>query len=225
MSVRFGDFLFDGPARELRRGEAPVALSPKALQLLEALLEACPRALSRQELQDRLWPDSHVTHTSLPRVVNELRQALGDDPRKPRYVRTVHGYGYAFRVQALAADDAPHPREGEAGSMPLVPFNLLWGGRQIPLTEGDTVIGRDPDCAIRIDSPKVSRQHARIRVRGDSATLEDLGSKNGTTIGSRPVEGVTPLSDGDEIVIGPAQLLFWATGTGSTETAGHDKDP
>jgi pSer/pThr/pTyr-binding forkhead associated (FHA) protein len=56
-------------------------------------------------------------------------------------------------------------------------------------------------------------------VRGTSATIEDLGSKNGTKIGSRAVEGVTPLSDGDEIVIGPAELLFWATGAGPTETA------
>jgi DNA-binding winged helix-turn-helix (wHTH) protein len=227
MTVRFGDLLFDEEARELRRGGATVALSPKAFQLLEALLEACPRVLSRPELQDRLWPDTHVTHTSLPRVVNELRQALGDDPKEPRYVRTVHGYGYAFKAQALGSDDSPQPGEGEAGSgraAPLVPFNLLWGGRQIALVEGDTVIGRDPDCGVRIDSPKVSRRHARIRVQGLSATIEDLGSKNGTKIGSRPVEEVTPLSDGDEIVIGPATLLFWATGGGSTETAVHDED-
>jgi len=227
MTVRFGDFSFDGRARELCRGAQTVALSPKAFELLEALLEVCPRVLSRPELQDRLWPDTHVTHTSLPRVVNELRQALGDDPKEPRYVRTVHGYGYAFKAQALSPDDHPASGEGGVGSretMPLVPFNLLWGGRQIPLAEGDAVIGRDPDCAVRIDSPKVSRRHARIRVRGATATIEDLGSKNGTKIGARPVEGVTSLSDGDEIVIGPAQLLFWATGAGSTETAAHAKD-
>lgn len=101
MTVRFGDFFYDERAWELRRGAETVTVSPKAFQLLAALLEVCPRALSRQELQNRLWPDTHVTHTSLPRVVNELRQALGDDPREPRYVRTVHGHGYAFKNQAL----------------------------------------------------------------------------------------------------------------------------
>lgn len=219
MALAFGEFVFDAEARELRRGAETVALSPKALQLLAALAEACPRALSRQELQDRLWPEAHVTHTSLPRVVNELRQALGDDSKEPRHVRTVHGYGYAFK----ATTGRPVASEGTVASdlaaAPLVPFSLLWGGRQIPLAEGETLIGRDPECTVRIDSPKVSRRHARIRVRGTSATIEDLGSKNGTKIGSSPAEGEVPLADGDEIRIGPAELLFWASGPGSTESA------
>jgi DNA-binding winged helix-turn-helix (wHTH) protein len=225
MAVRFGHFLFDRGARELRRGTKGVALSPKAFQLLDALLEVCPRALSHQELHDRIWPDVHVTHTSLPRVVNELRQALGEEPREPRYVRTVHGYGYAFNAKAVATEDRRRttgagPDLGKAPS--LVTFSLVWGGRQIPLAEGETVIGRDPKCTVRIDSARVSRRHARISVGGASATIEDLGSKNGTRIGSRPVEGVIPLSDGDVIVIGPAALVFWAKGEGSTETAQPD---
>ena len=89
MTIRFEEFLFDDDARELRRGAETVALSPKAFQLLGLLLEACPRALSRSELRDALWPDTHVTHTSLPRVVNELRGALGDDPKTPRFVRGI----------------------------------------------------------------------------------------------------------------------------------------
>jgi pSer/pThr/pTyr-binding forkhead associated (FHA) protein len=99
-----------------------------------------------------------------------------------------------------------------------VPFSLLWGGRQIPLPEGDTVIGRDPGCDVRIDSPRVSRRHARITVRGREATIEDLASKNGTRVRSKSVEGEVVLSDGDEIVVGPAEMLFLASGDGSTET-------
>jgi len=225
MAVRFGHFLFDRGARELRQGTEGVALSPKAFQLLDALLEVRPRALSRQELHDRIWPDVHVTYTSLPRVVNELRHALEDDPKEPRYVRTVHGYGYAFNAKAVATEDRRR-RTGagpdSAEALSLVPFSLVWGGRQIPLAEGEAVIGRDPECTVRIDSARVSRRHARIRVGGAAATIEDLGSKNGTRIGSVPVEGVMALSDGDAIVIGPATLLFWAKGKGSTETAKHD---
>jgi DNA-binding winged helix-turn-helix (wHTH) protein len=215
--IGFGEFVYDGEAREVRRGAEPVELSPKAFQLLALLLEARPRALSKQELHDQLWPQTHVTHTSLPRVVNELRQAIGDDPKDPRYVRTVHSYGYAFKADAEAREEAGSPKAAS-----LVPFSLLWGGRQIPLPEGETVIGRDTDCTVRVDSPKVSRHHARIRVRGSTATLEDLGSKNGTRVGTRDVEGEVPLADGDEIEIGPARLLFWASGTGSTETAARD---
>jgi DNA-binding winged helix-turn-helix (wHTH) protein len=217
MRVGFGDFLFDGEAHELRRGAEAVGLSPKAFQLLALLLGACPRALSKQELHDHLWPEAHVTHTSLPRVVNELRRAIGDDPKEPRYVRTVHSYGYAFKADAEVTREAGTPGAGAP-----VPFSLLWGGRQISLPEGETVIGRDPGCTVRIDSPKVSRQHARIRVTRAGATIEDLGSKNGTRLQAREVEGEVPLTDGDEIEIGPAQLLFWASGAGSTETEARD---
>jgi DNA-binding winged helix-turn-helix (wHTH) protein len=204
--LRFGGFVFDGDAREVRRGEQTVALSPKALQLLGLLLEARPRALSQQELRDALWPHTHVTHTSLPRVVTELRTALGDDAKAPRFVRTVHGFGYAFK----AGSDAPDSS--------LVPFNLLWSGRQIPLPVGETVIGRDLGCDLRIDSPRVSRRHARIRVSASGASIEDLGSKNGTTVRGEPIEFEVPLRDGDEIMVGPAELLFLVREDGSTQT-------
>ena len=214
MRVGFGEFLFDGEARELRRGGQAVSLSPKAFQLLGLLLEARPRALSKQELHDHLWPKTHVTHTSLPRVVNELRRATGGGAKEPRWVRTIHGYGYAFRTHTEASEGTD-PLEADS----LVPFSLLWGGRLIPLAAGETVIGRAHDCAVRIDSPTVSRHHARIRVRGSGATLEDLGSRNGTRVRSRLVEGEVPLAGGDEIEIGPARLLLLASGAGSTATA------
>jgi len=204
--LRFGGFVFDGEAREVRRGAQTLGLSPKAFQLLGLLLEARPRALSQQDLHDALWPDTHVTHTSLPRVVNELRAGLGDDPKAPRFVRTVHGFGYAFKAESEAPDSAP------------APFSLLWSGGQLPLRVGEMVVGRDPDCDLRIDSPRVSRHHARIRVSGSGASIEDLGSKNGTTVRGERIEGEVALRDGDEIGVGPAELLFQAGVDGSTET-------
>ena len=83
---------------------------------------------------------------------------------------------------------------------------------------GENLVGRDPECALTIPSGLVSRQHARILVAGERATLQDLGSKNGTLLGGRRVEGETPLADGDEIRIGPALLVFCAPGAGSTRT-------
>ncbi|MGZ8828936.1 MAG: FHA domain-containing protein [Thermoanaerobaculia bacterium] len=56
---------------------------------------------------------------------------------------------------------------------PASPWSLLWKGREIPLQEGDNVLGRDPDSMISLDDPSVSRQHARIRVAQQKATLED----------------------------------------------------
>ena len=86
-------------------------------------------------------------------------------------------------------------------------------GEWIPLPYVDEVAAEK-----LFDSPRVSRRHARIVVRADTATIEDLGSKNGTTVGSERVVGETELVDGDEIRIGPAELLFLASGEGSTET-------
>lgn len=210
MRVRFGEFVLDGAARELSRGGRRVELSPKAFQLLEALLAERPRALSRAELNDRLWPGTAVGYTSLAGVVAELRRALDDDRHEPRFLRTVHRFGYAFCGEASGEPPGTRASYGCA---------LSWDGREIGLVEGENVIGRDEECALRIDSPRVSRRHACIRVRGGGASLEDLGSKNGTFLRGRRLTGTAVLEDGDEIGIGGARLTFRAAyGPGSTLT-------
>src|SRR4029453_12683657 len=97
MQVSFGDFVLDLDSRELCRGRQPVRLSPKALQLLEILVTNRPRALSKGDLQDRLWPDTFVVEKNLANLVSEVRQALGENPSDARFIRTVSRYGYAFR--------------------------------------------------------------------------------------------------------------------------------
>jgi hypothetical protein len=206
--LRFDGFTFDGPARQLLREGQPVRLSPKAFDLLAALLAARPRALSRDELMGALWPDTFVSRTSVAQLVGELRTALGDDAQQPRFVRTVQRFGYAWAGGERATPAAA------AG------FRLLWGTSEIPLREGENLIGRAVGSAVRIASPRVSREHARITVTGARAELEDLRSRNGTFLGQRRVTAPVPLSDGDQIVIGPAVLTFvsLAAAAGPTET-------
>jgi pSer/pThr/pTyr-binding forkhead associated (FHA) protein len=85
--------------------------------------------------------------------------------------------------------------------------------------EGEQTIGRDADTGVRLESPRVSRRHARVVVRGARATLEDLGSKNGTFIGGERLDGPRELTPGDTIRIGPFLLVFAVSGAGdSTET-------
>src|SRR5262245_37859484 len=100
MRVSFGDFLLDSDSRELHRGSEPVRLSPKALQLLQILVTERPKALSKAELQDRLWPDTFVVEKNLANLISEIREALGEDRLNPRFIRTVPRYGYAFRYLA-----------------------------------------------------------------------------------------------------------------------------
>ena len=86
--------------------------------------------------------------------------------------------------------------------------SLRWDGREFPLREGVTVIGRAEDADLRISLPSLSRHHARIVVRDLEATLEDLGSRHGSWRGAAPVEGVVRLASGDEIRLGTASLIY-----------------
>ena len=95
MRVRFGDCVLDTGQRSLVRAGTPVHLTPKAFQLLSVLVEAQPRAMSREQLQELLWPDTFVSD-NLPSLINELRSAIGDRARDARYIKTLHGFGYSF---------------------------------------------------------------------------------------------------------------------------------
>jgi len=105
MSFWFGDFELDQERRQLLRSGEPVPLEPKAYELLSLLLERCPRALSRAQIRDVIWPGTYVQESTLAVVVNAIRQALGDDARAPRFIRTVHGFGYAFCGEARDSGD------------------------------------------------------------------------------------------------------------------------
>jgi len=215
MSARFGKFVFDESSRELRSGSQPVPLSPKAFELLAVLFRERPRALSKAELRDRLWPDTFVGETSLPRIVGEIRRALGDRSDRASFVRTVHRFGYAF---VGVVTDVGERGSGRAGTGPETGCALLWGERIVSLAEGENVVGRDAGCTLTIPSSLVSRRHASIVVTGERATLRDLGSKNGTSIAGRRLEGERALAEGDEVRIGPALLVFCTPSAGSTRT-------
>lgn len=212
MSVRFGDFVFDAGSREVRGRGGPCPLSPKAFECLGALLERRPEVVSRAQLQDRLWPKTFVADTSLRRVIAELRATLGDDERRPRFIRTVRGFGYAF---CGAAEEENAGRSAAAGTA----CRLEWGQREIPLRDGENILGRTDDAVAWIDSPRVSRRHARIIVSAGKATIEDLGSKNGTSVGGRRIDHPTALEGGDQIELGPVVMTFRTFhATGATET-------
>ncbi len=104
--VAFGPFQFDRGERLLRRDGTEIALPPRAIGVLEHLLERAGRVVSKQSLIDAVWQDAYVTETSLPEAVSLLRQALGDDPQNPRYIQTLHRRGYRF-VAEVTPEPAP----------------------------------------------------------------------------------------------------------------------
>ena len=202
MKVCFGEWTLDPDTRQLLRKTEEVSLSPRAFDLLKLLVDNQPRALSKADLHKWLWPGTFVSEANLASLVAEIRRVLDDDARAPRYVRTVHRFGYAFCGRA--AFDAADRRGGAAE----ISYWLIWGTRKIPLVEGENIMGREPEAHIWIDSPTVSRRHARIVIVKREAILEDLKSKNGTSVRSQPLSSSTPLSDRDDISVGSAVLTF-----------------
>ena len=213
MKTRFDSFLLDDESRQLTAGSRSIHLPPKAFDLLVALLAERPGVISKARLQERLWPGCFVVEANLSNTVSELRQALGDSARAPRFIRTVHGLGYAFCGAAAAVESE---RNGELE--PLVCW-IEWGRQRFPLFAGEHVIGRDRDVEIRLDASTVSRRHAKLSVSSERTTLEDSGSKNGTFLGEHRVTSPVRLTDGDAVRIGSLLLTFRVhSGSMSTDT-------
>lgn len=201
MRIVFEECEFDTGQRILLRQGRVVPLSTRAFQLLELLVERRPEAVAKGELLERLWPETFVSDASLHNLITEVRGALGDDARVGRYIRTVPRFGYAFKGQARPA---PQTRLSPSASGPrLVSTSDEWA-----LVEGPNLIGRGHDCAVRIDSPTLSRHHARIVVTNGSATLEDLDSKNGTQVNRQHVTEPVPLHDSDQIQLGSVPFTY-----------------
>lgn len=215
MNFRFGNLVLDSESRALTRDGRPVSISPKAFKLLQTLIEARPRAIPKAEIHRRLWPDTTVSAVNLPTLIAEVRHAIGDGARAPEFIRTLYGYGYAFCGAAAAL-----PRDGQPGGDRDRLFRLLWGNREVSLAEGENILGRGNDSVVWIDAQGVSRRHARLTVAADLATLEDLGSKNGTFVNGIRLGAPIALRDGDELRIGsvPMTLKIHAKPS-STETA------
>jgi|EndMetStandDraft_9_1072997.scaffolds.fasta_scaffold05549_3 DNA-binding winged helix-turn-helix (wHTH) protein len=203
MRIAFGPFTLDTDTRQLRRGAEERHLTPKAFDLLELLTRERPRALPKSTLLETLWPDTFVVEANLSNLVAELRAALDDDARQPRYVRTVYGRGYAFCAESLDTASPPAP-----GAAAPAAFCVVVDGRPRPLHRGENVLGRAIEAEVWIDSDSVSRRHAIIRVADGTATLEDLDSKNGTWLHGERLREPASLSDGDEIRVGSVILVF-----------------
>jgi DNA-binding winged helix-turn-helix (wHTH) protein len=198
----FGGFTLDHDTRQLLSNGDEIHLSPKAFDLLALLVANPARAVPKAELQHRLWPSTFVEETNLATLAAEIRRALRDSAANPRFVRTVYAFGYRFVGEVTADVSATSPEHAHARLW------LAFERRHIPLLQGVNVIGRASDAAIPIDSPGISRHHARIVVAHGEATLEDLGSKNGTHVNGSRITAPCRLSDGNEIRLGAVIMTF-----------------
>jgi DNA-binding winged helix-turn-helix (wHTH) protein len=208
MGTRFGPFEVDSARRLLLTNGVETHLTPKAFDLLALLVAEAPRVVRKDELHQRLWTGTFVSDATLVGLVKELRRALDDRGVRTPIIRTAHGVGYA--CAAPVERDLLRPT-------PLSPW-LVVGSRRVALTEGQNLIGRAPTAAVLLDVGGVSRRHAQIVVGQFGATLEDLGSKNGTRIADRAITGRVSLHDGDQLHVGPVLIIYHTSASGiSTE--------
>jgi DNA-binding winged helix-turn-helix (wHTH) protein len=209
MVLDFDTFQLDLDRRQLLRDGEPVHVSPKALQLLQLLMEARPKALSKTEIHEHLWPATFVADSNLASIINELRRALADDARTPKYIRTVHAFGYAF-----CADPISSP--ARSSGTPVA--KLVWDKGEEMLVAGRNVIGRDAGAQVCVDDRTISRHHAAIIITGAKATLEDLESKNGTFRDGERITSPVELSDGSVVDVGSVRMIYREISTLSTAT-------
>src|SRR5258707_5401065 len=93
---RFGEFTVDADQKVLLRNGTPLSLAPKLFDTLLILVENGGRIVEKEALMNRLWPDIFVEEANLTFNIQQLRKALGDDARHPRFIETVTRRGYRF---------------------------------------------------------------------------------------------------------------------------------
>jgi hypothetical protein len=182
---------------------------------------------SKDDIIGGVWARPYMAESVLSRSIAELRRILGDRAGEPRFIETITKRGYRL-IAPVALLDGPRAAPPQAEPLPprrALAFGehtcgLCWGEQEIPLVEGENVIGRIREAAVRISSSRVSRRHARIVVIGGRAVLEDLGSKNGTYVRGKKIHRPVELSDGDEICFGRDIVVFrfcYPSGTTATD--------
>jgi DNA-binding winged helix-turn-helix (wHTH) protein len=112
---RFGAFTLAPHERRLSRGRDEVPLIPRYFDLLVLLVERRHEAVHRREIMRAVWSDVVVSDSALTQAIRTIRRALDDDPREPRFIRTVSRHGYRFvgpeeeATPAVAPPPAPAP--------------------------------------------------------------------------------------------------------------------
>jgi DNA-binding winged helix-turn-helix (wHTH) protein/uncharacterized protein HemY len=173
----FDEFTLDVGERRLLRGTEAVRLSPKAYDVLVALVQQRGRLVTKDELLKRLWPGSFVEEGSLNVYVSALRKALGEDARRPAYIETVARSGYRF-IAAVRCDPAEEKPEKSfapsATTRPVEVYELVGRGRSHLLSGSVFELQAAVDAfrsAIEID-PTYAPAHAGLaRARCVQATF------------------------------------------------------
>src|SRR5215472_4560608 len=120
----FNSFRLDVANASVRKGKQAIPLTPKSFNVLQYLVERAGQLVTKDDLWRAVWPNVTVTDGALTVCVREIRKALGDEAKTPRYIETVHRLGYRF----IAPVSTPQVRQSKSvasneQSLPLASFS------------------------------------------------------------------------------------------------------
>jgi len=220
---RFGPFEFDAGSGELRRldGETPAQrLPPQPARLLGLLAERQGAVVSREEIRERLWPDTHVDFdASLHFCVRQVRTALGDSAAEPRYVENVPRRGYrlmpeASRVWAGPEADQPAALATASGKPRRRPAWIV----AVPAV----LIGLAIAYAIVRQAPSTSV--VRIGVMPFKPPAETAGSQTWRPIAEWILEDLTAAAGSAAAIVGPTTTAAYGNADEGLRRLANDYD-
>jgi len=179
-ALTFARFRFEPESARLWSGKREIKLTPKAACVLGVLISRAGQPVTKDELFAEVWRSSVVSDDALVTCIQELRKALGDDARKPKYIETRHRRGYQF-VAAVAGNGAAPtetPAAASVASIAVLPFTDMSPGRdQDYLCEGlaEELI----DALTRVEGLRVAARSSSFQFRGAGLDVRQVGRELG----------------------------------------------
>ena len=183
MIYRFAEWELDTGLFELRRGGEQRKLEPRVFNLIELLVRNRERVVSRDEILAELWPGRVVTDATLSTCVKSARQALGDDGRAQRLIRTVQGRGFRFVGSLEAADDAAEASSGRAAAqrgsrtaLALLPLDVFSDDRTLDFL-ADALVEDLTTAMARMPSLLVISRASSFVYKGKQPSARQVGAE------------------------------------------------
>jgi adenylate cyclase len=173
--LTFARFRFEPESARLWSGKREIKVTPKAARVLGVLIGRAGEPVTKDELFGEVWRGSVVSDDALVTCIQELRKALGDDARKPKFIETRHRRGYRF-VAAVGGNGvaAESPTTARGASIAVLPFTDMSPGRdQDYLCEGlaEELI----DALTHIEGLRVAARSSSFQFRGAGLDVRQVG--------------------------------------------------
>src|SRR5210317_760143 len=170
-----GEWLLDEDESTLTNGETIKHLTPRSMSVLIALVDDCGKVLSSADLQARFWPNSYSAEHGLHKAISEIRAALGDDPRSPRYIKTYARRGYGFICQ-----DDTRANVATTPSVAVLPFVNISGD---PDNEyfSDGLTEELLNVLTNIKDLKVAARTSSFHFKGQTGNISEIARQLGVS--------------------------------------------